>query len=158
MPVFDVATGVASDVPNASSTSVEGSSSASGQQSSISLDTEGTTDWSMRIHDLREDQRKLRFERSRIAKELKAACRKNKRLKERARHLSEDDMMQILLMKQRKPSEPASASSSGTSSSAGSSSSSTGPIEPPRPGEDSRRADREASTPSPSRDAGSAGD
>ena len=53
----------------------------------------------------------MREGRQKTCKELKTAMRKNKRLKERARHLSEEDMVQILVMKRNK-SESASASTS----------------------------------------------
>jgi predicted phage gp36 major capsid-like protein len=60
------------------------------------------TDMATRIQQLRKGQSKLREERQKIGKELKAALRKSERLKERARQLSEDDMMQILVMKRAK--------------------------------------------------------
>ena len=41
----------------------------------------------------------MRDTKKNLAKDLKAAQRKTRRLKERARHLSEEDMMNILLMK-----------------------------------------------------------
>ena len=68
--------------------------------------------------------------RQKLAKELKAAQRKNKRLKERARMLSEEDMVQILVMKRGKTAsaneEAESSTSSSSKSDTGDSSTKTG--------------------------------
>ena len=47
----------------------------------------------------------MRDTKKKLAKDLKAAQRKTRRLKERARHLSEEDMMNILLMKRSRSQE-----------------------------------------------------
>ena len=55
--------------------------------------------WAKRIQYLKKQQDQVRDTKKKLAKDLKAAQRKTRRLKERARHLSEEDMMNILLMK-----------------------------------------------------------
>ena len=77
---------------------------------------------------------RLREQKQKISKELKAAIRKSKRLKERARHLSEEDMLHILVMKRSKQATTAgpdtsAASSSGLSSASGSGSGTTAGID-----------------------------
>lgn len=76
--------------------------------------------WPARISDLKKQTVELRETRQRVAKDLKAAQRKNKRLKERARSLSEEDMLQILVMKRTR------VTVAGTSDGAGSSGSGSG--------------------------------
>ena len=87
-----------------------------------------------RIQQLRGSQLKLREQKETISKELKAAIRKSKRLKERARHLSEEDMLHILVMKRSKQATTAgpatgAASSSGLSNASGSGSGTTAGID-----------------------------
>ena len=96
--------------------------------------------WCDRIASLKKQTQNLREQRQKLAKELKAAQRKNKRLKERARCLSEEDMVQILVMKRQKMAESAvKDSEEQPSSSSGSSAASTPiasdmqPASPPRP-------------------------
>lgn len=101
------------------------------------------TGWEGRIQELKVASNALRQHRQKVAKDLKAAQRKNKRLKERARCLSEEDMIQILVMKRGKSaaiaassaSDAASSSSCGLPSGSGSSmpSGSTGPAVPEEP-------------------------
>ena len=75
------------------------------------------TGWEGRIQELKNTNMALRVHRQKVAKELKAAQRKNKRLKERARFLSEEDMVQILVMKRQKTTGTGSSASSAASSS-----------------------------------------
>ena len=71
------------------------------------------------IDSLREEQQRVRDERKRLAKELKNAQRRKKRLKGRARALSNEDLLAVLLMREERAA--ASASGSAASSGAGSS-------------------------------------
>ena len=73
--------------------------------------------WAARITGLKKQTQELREERQRVAKELKAAQRKNKRLKERARCLSEEDMVQILVMKRTMRNAVASSDAASSASS-----------------------------------------
>ena len=82
--------------------------------------------WAERIVGLKKQTQELRQQRQSVAKELKAAQRKNKRLKERARCLSEEDMVNILVMKRQKTMVVNGASDpTATEAGAGSSSSSS---------------------------------
>ena len=83
----------------------------------MELDTTPTA-WADKIVELKKNTAEARKYRQKLAKELKAAQRKNKRLKERARLLSEEDMVQILVMKRGKTaSEKEEVASSASSSS-----------------------------------------
>lgn len=75
------------------------------------------TGWEGRIQELKLASNALRQHRQKVAKDLKSAQRKNKRLKERARCLSEEDMIQILVMKRGKSAATASSSASDAASS-----------------------------------------
>ena len=76
--------------------------------------------WAERIRNLKSETHALREKRQKVAQELKAAQRKNRRLKERARCLSEEDMLQILVMKKAKSTSSATGSSSSAAGSASS--------------------------------------
>lgn len=71
------------------------------------------------IHRLRAEQKKLREERARIARELKNAEKRRSRLKKRAKQLSDTDLMTVLQMRavERNSSERDSGTSPAASSS-----------------------------------------
>ena len=71
--------------------------------------------WPDRITELKKQTLELRATRQKVAKELKAAQRKNKRLKERARSLSEEDMLQILVMKRARGTDTGASDAAGSS-------------------------------------------
>ena len=83
--------------------------------------------WAKRIQDLKKQQDQVKGLRKKLSKDLKAAQRKTRRLKERARHLSEDDMMAILMMKRKifkadpeaNPESPTDLTEGGQSSGSG---------------------------------------
>ena len=80
------------------------------------LDT-APTGWAEKIAELKKTTMEARAHRQKLAKELKAAQRKSKRLKERARFLSEEDMVQILVMKRAKTAAAKEEVASSASSS-----------------------------------------
>jgi hypothetical protein len=102
MPIVDVAGVADRGEPGNTSTQVASASSASSEQAAVLMGHAAATDMATRIQQLRKGQNKLREDRQKIARELKKAFRKSKHLKERARQLSEDDMVQILVMKRAK--------------------------------------------------------
>jgi len=59
------------------------------------------------IATLRANQQRVRDERKRLAKELKNAQRRKKRLKTKARQLSNDDLLTVLLMREEASAENA---------------------------------------------------
>ena len=125
MPIVDVVGRADSSRPGPASATVASSSSATSEQAAVLTGTEPAQDMASRIQQLRGSQMRLREQKHKISKELKAAIRKSKRLKERARHLSEEDMLHILVMKRSKQATTAgpdtsAASSSGLSSASGS--------------------------------------
>ena len=73
--------------------------------------------WPEKIAQLKKSTEEARSHRQKLAKELKSAQRKNKRLKERARFLSEEDMVQILVLKRQKTAAAKEESASSSSSS-----------------------------------------
>ena len=75
------------------------------------------TGWADKIAELKKTTVEARAHRQKLAKELKAAQRKSKRLKERARFLSEEDMVQILVMKRAKTAAAKEEVASSASSS-----------------------------------------
>lgn len=66
---------------------------------------------------LRADQQRMRQERQAISKALKLANKKKNRLKVRARQLTDDDLVEVLRMRQAMRGTSAAPSSSGASSS-----------------------------------------
>ena len=94
----------------------------------MSDETTGTG-WAQRIKILKTEQQQLRSQRQKVTKDLKAAQRKNKRLKERARFLSEDDMVQILVMKRTK--DAGNETAAVVASTGGASSSGLNPVSNP---------------------------
>ena len=142
MPVVNIGS---NDPPNGgppTSTS-QGTADSNAKQTSDEMTVDlSQTGWEGRIQELKSASLALRQHRQKVAKDLKAAQRKNKRLKERARCLSEEDMIQILVMKRGKSggasssaSSAASGSSTALSSGSGSSmpSGSCGPAVPLEP-------------------------
>lgn len=76
--------------------------------------------WDQRIKALKMEANQIRDDRRKVMRQLKAAQRKNKRLKERARTLSEEDMIHILSMRRNRSAsadDRASGSASGSASS-----------------------------------------
>ena len=63
---------------------------------------------------LREEQEKLRADRKRVQKDLKNAQRRKRRLKGKARQLTNTDLLEVLLMRQADKAEPASQEVAGT--------------------------------------------
>ena len=57
---------------------------------------------------LREELEKLRADRKRVQKDLKNAQRRKRRLKGKARQLTNTDLLEVLLMRQADKAEPAS--------------------------------------------------
>ena len=84
--------------------------------------------WPNRISELKKQTLELRATRQKVAKELKAAQRKNKRLKERARSLSEEDMLQILVMKRSRGTDTGSSDAAGSSTPGSTGSAASTPI------------------------------
>ena len=56
----------------------------------------------------------MRADRKRIQKELKNAQRRKRRLKEKARQLTNTDLVEVLLMRQAEKAEPSSQEAGGT--------------------------------------------
>ena len=124
MPIVDTVSKSSSTTPHAKP--IEASSSGTSDAASVvSVMDSVRTSWQERVQDLKTQTQRLREDRQRVAKDLKAAQRKNRRLKERARCLSEDDMMSILLMKRMKPTAATSNTKAASSSSTGDSSDAT---------------------------------
>ena len=63
---------------------------------------------------LREEQLRVRADRKRVQKELKNAQRRKRRLKTKARALSNTDLLQVLLMRQAEKADPESQEAEGT--------------------------------------------
>ena len=57
---------------------------------------------------LREEQEKLRADRKRVHQDLKNAQRRKRRLKGKARQLTNTDLLEVLLMRQAEKAEPSS--------------------------------------------------
>ena len=112
MPVVDASTSGAGASAGHAGAEATGASAAvpEAPANGLTLASEG---WAARIQELKKQTSQLREDRQRVAKELKAAQRKNRRLKERARCLSEEDMLQILVMKRAKSAENASNPDAG---------------------------------------------
>jgi cell division protein FtsB len=52
-----------------------------------------------KIAELKAEQAKMQEDRKRLKKELRNTARKRKRIKERARQLTEDDLVAVLMMR-----------------------------------------------------------
>ena len=63
---------------------------------------------------MRAEQDKLRAERKRVQKDLKNAQRRKRRLKGKARQLTNTDLLEVLLMRQADKGEPSSQEGAGT--------------------------------------------
>ena len=63
---------------------------------------------------LREEQEKLRADRKLVHQDLKNAQRRKRRLKGKARQLTNTDLLDVLLMRQADKAEPASQEGAGT--------------------------------------------
>ena len=63
---------------------------------------------------LREEQEKLRADRKRVQTDLKNAQRRKRRLKGKARQLTNTDLLEVLLMRQADKAEPSSQGGAGT--------------------------------------------
>ena len=81
------------------------------------------------IDDLKSEQQRLKDNKKRLAKELKNAQRRKRRLKGRARQLSNEDLLAVLLMR-----EEGGASSSATAGSSTDLPMTADPAEECRPG------------------------
>jgi len=64
------------------------------------VDTEAKTPLIESIRLLKEQQKKMREEKTRIQNELRNAERRRRRLKKRARQLTDDDLVEVLKMRQ----------------------------------------------------------
>ena len=102
-PVAGASSGVVGGAPTGEGTAVAEA------PPNIVTDELASMGWAARIQGLKKQTTQLREQRQRVAKELKAAQRKNRRLKERARCLSEEDMLQILVMKRARTADNASS-------------------------------------------------
>ena len=65
------------------------------------------------ILSLREEQLRMRVDRKRIQKELKNAQRRKRRLKDKARQLTNTDLVEVLLMRQAEKAEPSLQETAG---------------------------------------------
>ena len=63
---------------------------------------------------LREEQLRVRADRKRAQKDLKNAQRRKRRLKGKARQLTNTDLLEVLLMRQSEKAEPAPQEGAGT--------------------------------------------
>ena len=118
MPVVDAVAGASCAAPHTRSDSAPGTGAVvpAAPADAVMVDV-SAGGWAARISGLKRQTQELREERQRVAKELKAAQRKNKRLKERARCLFEEDMVQILVMKRTMRSAATSSEAAASSSS-----------------------------------------
>ena len=64
---------------------------------------------------LREEQLRVRADRKRVQKELNNAQRRKRRLKDKARQLTNADLVEVLLMRQAEKAEPSSQEAGGDS-------------------------------------------
>ena len=129
MPVVDtVVSANAGSEEHAVDSSAGSGTAAPPASSSVAIAELSASGWPGKISELKKETLLLRASRQRVAKELKAAQRKNKRLKERARCLSEEDMLQILMMKRAKAAEAGSEQSAGSSSSGNPGSAASAPV------------------------------
>ena len=116
MPVLDAAAAGQSPLtPSKTSPDPETTSTGSSNSSDPVNLPEGMTqvNWKDRISTLHTEAKHLRAQRNRVSKDLKSAMRKNKRIMERAKGLSEVDIVQILVMKRAKTASAIGATSSG---------------------------------------------
>lgn len=116
MPVLDAAAAGQSPLtPSKTSPDPETTSTGSSNSSDPVNLPEGMTqvNWKDRISTLHTEAKHLRAQRNRVSKDLKSAMRKNKRIMERAKGLSEVDIVQILVMKRAKTASALGATSSG---------------------------------------------
>ena len=116
MPVLDAAAaGQSPRTPSKTSPDPDTTSTGSSNLSDPVNLPEGTThvNWKDRISTLHTEAKQLRAQRNRVSKDLKSAMRKNKRIMERAKGLSEVDIVQILVMKRAKTASALGATSSG---------------------------------------------
>ena len=123
MPVLDAIAGSSAAAAHNNTETSTGTGIAVPETSNTVTVDLSSAGWAGRIAGLKNQTKELREQRQRVAKELKAAQRKNKRLKERARCLSEEDMVHILVMKRTKSSANGSSEGGGSSTSGGASSS-----------------------------------
>jgi hypothetical protein len=116
MPVLDAAAaGQSPRTPSKTSPDPDTTSTGSSNLSDPVNLPEGMTqvNWKDRISTLHTEAKQLRAQRNRVSKDLKSAMRKNKRIMERAKGLSEVDIVQILVMKRAKTASALGATSSG---------------------------------------------
>ena len=119
MPVIDTAAdGESSRTPSKTSPDPDTTSTGSSNLSGPVTVPEGTeqVNWKGRISTLHPEAKKLREQRKKVSKDLKSAMRKNKRIMERAKGLSEADIVQTLVMKRAKAASALGATSSGDAS------------------------------------------
>ena len=123
MPVVDSIAPLGNKRKRAEEAGLAAAGFAKAEKASVDLREQETTPtaWAEKIAELKKSTAEARLHRQRLAKDLKSAQRKNKRLKERARMLSEEDMVQILVMKRGKTAgdKEGVASSASSSSKSG---------------------------------------
>ena len=135
MPVVDSIAPLGNKRKRAEEAGLAAAGFAKAEKASVDLREQETTPtaWADKIAELKKSTLEARLHRQRLAKDLKSAQRKNKRLKERARMLSEEDMVQILVMKRGKTAgdkeEVASSASSSSKSDTYDNSPKTGPAD-----------------------------
>ena len=139
MPIVDVVDNSARGSNEQAGTTASSGAAAAEEAGKTLMTVAAARDWSSRIQELKKQQEDMKASKQALAKELKASKRKWRRLKERARCLSEDDMVNILMMKRAKSGDAMSprGQSTGGSQSSGSGAASTtaSDLEAPR-GED----------------------
>ena len=116
MPVLDAAAaGQSPRTPSKTSPDPDTTSTGSSNLSDPVNWPVGTAqvNWKDRISTLHTEAKKLREQRNRVSTDLKSAMRKNKRIMERAKGLSEVDIVQILVMKRAKTASALGATFSG---------------------------------------------
>ena len=69
-----------------------------------------------KIAELKAEQAKMQEDRKRLKKELRNTARKRKRIKERARQLTEDDLVAVLMMRKEHRRDPAAKEAASTAS------------------------------------------
>ena len=120
MPIVDAAQGSQSQKSRRPSEDGEASSSGAASSSQNGVAVAGQLNggnWQQRIKALKDEAKTMRDERKTVMKRLKAAQRKNKRLRDRARILSEEDMLHILSMRRDRAASMAESASAASSSS-----------------------------------------
>ena len=116
MPILDVSP---STGDNAAGQQEAGGAAAAGdgassQHRGVYDVAENVQSWDDKIRELRAEAQRIRDDRRKVMRTLKCSQAKAKRLREKARTLSESDMLQILKMKRPLPASNSAASTDTT--------------------------------------------